>query len=150
TLEAQQRGGCLAVKFEAAYLRPLDFADVDAAAAAAIYARHAGGSEPSQVEYKALQDFVFRYVAREAGRLGRAVHIHSFEGAGNYFQTAGSDPLLLEPVFNDAALRRTNFVLVHGGGVFADHAGAMLWKPNVYVDTSLMSLVYTPARLAGI
>jgi predicted TIM-barrel fold metal-dependent hydrolase len=105
---------------------------------------------PPHLEYKALQDFLFRFVAREAGRLGMAVHIHSFEGAGNYFDVAGADPLLLEPVFDDASLRKTNFVIVHGGGVFADHAGAMLWKPNVYVDTSLMSLAYTPSRLAAI
>ncbi len=74
-----------------------------------------------------------------------AVHIHSFEGAGNYFDAAGADPLLLEPAFNDPALRQTNFVIIHGGGVFAAHAGAMLWKPNVFVDTSLMALAYPPA-----
>jgi len=26
----------------------------------------------------------------------------------------------------------------------------MLWKPNVFVDTSLMSLAYPPERLAGV
>ncbi len=150
TLESQQRAGCVAVKFEAAYLRALDFGDVPADAASRIYAKYAGGGEPSHADYKALQDFLFRYIAREAGRLGMAVHVHSFEGAGNYFGAAGADPLLLEPVFNDPALRKTNFVIVHGGGAFAAHAGAMLWKPNVYVDTSLMTLAYPPARLAGV
>ena len=100
--------------------------------------------------YKALQDFLFRYIAREAGRLGMAVHIHSFEGAGNFFRAAGADPLLLEPVFNDPTLRETNFVIVHGGGVYAAHAGAMLWKPNVYVDMSAMTLLYTPEKLAEV
>ena len=105
---------------------------------------------PSHQEYKALQDFLFRAIAREAGRLGMAVHIHAFEGAGNYFDTTGADPLLLEPVFNDSSLRQTSFVIVHGGGVFASHAGAMLWKPNVYADTSLMTLAYPVSRLAGV
>jgi uncharacterized protein len=41
-------------------------------------------------------------------------------------------------------------VIIHGGGVFAAHAGAMLWKPNVFVDTSLMSFAYPPEGLAGV
>jgi predicted TIM-barrel fold metal-dependent hydrolase len=150
TLEAQRRGGCVAVKFEAAYLRTLDFAEATREDAAKIYARYAARGEPSHADYKTLQDFLFRFVAREAGRLGMAVHIHSFEGAGNYFVTKGADPLLLEPVFNDPGLGKTRFVIIHGGGVFAAHAGAMLWKPNVLVDTSIMSLAYPPERFAGV
>lgn len=150
TLEAQRKGGCVAVKFEAAYLRALDFEKASAEQAAPIYAKHIRGGEPSRADYKVLQDFLFRYIAREAGRLGMAVHIHSFEGAGNYFGAGGADPLLLESAFNDPALRETYFVIIHGGGVFAAHAGAMLWKPNVYADTSLMSLAYTPDKLAEI
>jgi len=79
-----------------------------------------------------------------------AVHIHSFEGAGGYYRAQGSDPLLLESAFNDRALRNTNFVIVHGGGMYASHAGAMLWKPNVYLDFSAMVLIYTPEKLAEV
>lgn len=150
TLEAQQKGGCVAVKFEAAFLRSLDFEEVPAATASKIYAKYAAAGEPSHADYKALQDFLFRSIAREAGRLGMAVHIHSFHGPGNFFRAAGADPLLLESAFNDPTLRKTNFVIVHGGGVHAPHAGAMLWKPNVYVDMSAMTLLYAPTRLAGV
>jgi hypothetical protein len=150
TLEAQHQAGCVAVKFEAAYLRALDFDEIPAATASGIYAKYASGGAPSHTDYKALQDFLFRYIAREAGRLGMAVHVHSFEGAGNFFRTAGADPLLMESVFNDPGLRQTEFVIVHGGGVYSVHAGAMLWKPNVYVDTSIMTLAYTPAKLAEV
>jgi uncharacterized protein len=150
TLEAQQRGDCVAVKFEAALLRPLDFDEVPASTASEIYAKYAGGGQPSHADYKALQDFLFRYIAREAGRLGMAVHVHSFHGPGNFYRAAGADPLLLESAFNDPTLRETNFVIVHGGGIFAPHAGAMLWKPNVYVDMSAMTLLYTPAKLAEV
>jgi predicted TIM-barrel fold metal-dependent hydrolase len=150
TLEAQRRGGCVAVKFEAAYLRSLDFAEASAERAGQIYAKYAGGGEPPSADYKLLQDFLFRYIAREAGRLDMAVHVHSLEGAGNYFRAAGADPLLLESVFNDPVLRETSFVIIHGGGAFSAHAGAMLWKPNVYVDTSLMTLAYTPDQLADV
>jgi len=77
-----------------------------------------------------------------------AVHIHALEGAGGYYRAAGSDPLLLEPTFNDSTLRGTNFVIVHGGGMYAAHTNAMLWKPNVYADISLMTVVNSPATLA--
>jgi hypothetical protein len=150
TIEAQHEGGCVAVKFEAAFLRSLDFGEVPVATASQIYAKYAGGREPSHADYKALEDFLFRYIAREAGRLGMAVHIHSFDGPGNFFRAAGADPLLLESTFNDPTLRKTNFVIVHGGGVYWPHAGAMLWKPNVYLDMSGMTLLYTPAKLAEI
>jgi hypothetical protein len=130
TLESQQRGGCVAVKFEAAYLRSLDFEAVPTATASRIYRQYVGGGPPSHTDYLALQDFLFRYIAREAGRLGMAVHLHSFEGVGNSYRVAGADPLLLESAFNDPTLRKTNFVIVHGGGVYWSHAGAMLWKPR--------------------
>lgn len=150
TLVRQQQTGCVAVKFEAALLRSLDFAEVPAEIASRVYLRYVTAGEPSHADYKALQDFLFRYIAREAGRLGMAVHIHSFEGPGAFYRSAEADPLLLEPVFNDPTLRETNFVIVHGGGVYASHAGAMFWKPNVYVDTSAMALIYTPAALAHV
>lgn len=150
TLERQRKGGCVAVKFEAGYLRSLDFDDVPQATAGRVYSRYVAGGEPPRAEYKALQDFLFRFIAREAGRLGMAVHVHSFEGAGTFFQAAGSDPLLLESVFNDPTLSATSFVIVHGGGAFASRAGAMLWKPNVFVDTSAMVLIYTPSKLARV
>ncbi|WP_375760991.1 hypothetical protein [Corallococcus exercitus] len=150
TLERHRQEGCVAVKFEAALLRSLDFADVTPQTAGAVYGRYANGGEPSHAEYKALQDFLFREISRVAGHLGMAVHIHSFEGPGEYYVTAGADPLLLEPTFNDPTLRHTRFVLIHGGGIHAAHALAMMWKPNVYVDTSAMSLVYPPEALAAI
>ena len=148
TLEGQKKGGCIAVKFEAAYLRSLDFEKTELQPASEVYAHYINGGEPSHEKYKLLQDFIFRYMAREAGRLGMAVHIHSYPGAGNYFVAAGCDPLLLEPVFNDPELRNTKFVLIHGGGTFSKHTSAMLWKPNVYADISLLTQLWTPDQLA--
>ena len=150
TLEAQKKGGCIAVKFEAAYLRSLDFEKAELQPASELYAHYVNGGEPSHEKYKLLQDFIFHYIAREAGRLGLAVHIHSYPGAGNYFVAAGCDPLLLEPVFNDPELRNTKFVLIHGGGTFSKHTSAMLWKPNVYADISLLTQLWPPDQLAAV
>jgi predicted TIM-barrel fold metal-dependent hydrolase len=150
TLEAQRKAGAVAVKFEAAFLRSLDVDDVSEEAATKVYARYARGGEPPQAEYKLLQDFLFRAIAREAGRLGMAVHIHCFNGPGNFYRASGSDPLLLESTFNDPTLKDTRFVLIHGGGDHATHTGMMLWKPNVYADISALTLIHTPARLAEV
>ena len=150
TLERQRAAGCVAVKFEAAYLRSLEFAKAQETEAAAVYSRYVNGGIPPHDAYKTLEDFLFRYIAREAGRLGMAVHIHSFEGGGGFYAVNESDPFLLESAFNDPDLRKTNFVIIHGGGIFSAHAAAMLWKPNVYADFSLMVLVYPTPQVAAV
>jgi predicted TIM-barrel fold metal-dependent hydrolase len=147
TLEKQKRGGAVALKFEAAYLRKLDFELADETQARAVYARYIKGGEASAADYKALQDFLFRFVAREAGRLGLAVHIHAIDGAGSYYRASGSNPLLLEPAFNDPALRKTNFVIVHGGAPFTKQTASMMSKPNVYADFSAQTFLLYPRAL---
>lgn len=148
TLESQKNGGCIAVKFEASYLRSLDFDKVELKSAREVYAHYINGGEPSHENYKLLQDFLFRYLALEAGRLGMAVHLHSLTGVGDYFVAADCDPLLLESVFNDPELRKTKFVIIHGGGIFYEHTSAMLWKPNVFADISLLTQLWTPEHVA--
>jgi hypothetical protein len=148
TLEAQRKGGAVAEKFEIAYLRKFDFGDPSMADAQAVYAKWIGAGAPPQADYKMLQDYLFRYLARECGRLGMAVHLHTMAGAGGYFDVAGVNPLLLEPVLNDPRMRKTKFVLVHGGWPYTREAGALLEKLNVYLDYSSQSLSFTPATLA--
>ena len=64
TLERQKRNGAIAIKFEAAYLRKLDFDDPDEAKSWLTYARYVRGGEPSANAYKSLQDYLFYYIAR--------------------------------------------------------------------------------------
>src|SRR6185503_2429184 len=136
TLEAEKREGAIAVKFEAAYLRKLDFEETDSVSARRVYSRYVRGGEPSAADYKILQDSIFHHIALEAGRLGLAVHIHAIDGAGAFYKQSGSNPLLLESVFNDQSLRKTNFVIIHGGYPFTKETSAMISKPNVYADFS--------------
>jgi len=150
TLEVQKKAGCVALKYEAAYLRSLDFEKTTLQSAKEVYSKNINGGEPSHEKYKALQDFIFYYIAKEAGRLGMAIHIHSFPAAGNYFMAQDCDPLLLEPVFNDPELRNTKFVIIHGGGTFSDHTSAMLWKPNVYADLSALTFLWSADQLADV
>lgn len=150
TLDSQKRDGAVAVKFEAAYLRKLDFDEANIGAARAIYARFIRGGEPSASQYKLLQDFLFRYLAREAGRLGLAVHIHAISGAGAYYRQSGSNPLLLESVFNDPSLRKTNFVIIHGGYPFTKETASLMGKPNVYADFSAQTFLIYPRELSEV
>ncbi len=57
---------------------------------------------------------------------------------------------LLEPLFDDPSLRKTNFVLVHGGWPFAQQVTALLTKPNVYADFSAQTLVNPPRQVASV
>lgn len=147
TLERHKRGGAVAVKFEAAYLRPLDFADVPRAEAERTYSG-ARATPASESAYKALQDFLLHYIAAECGRLGLAVHFHAAAGAGGYFQIAGANPLLLEPLFNDPKLRSVNFAMLHGGWPFTREIASLLSKPNAYADFSQQSFNNYPRTLA--
>jgi predicted TIM-barrel fold metal-dependent hydrolase len=147
TLERHKRGGAVAVKFEAAYLRSLDFAKPAKTDAERVYSAVADGP-PSNADYKRLQDYIFRHIASECGRLGMAVHLHTMAGAGSYFRVAGANPLLLEPLFNDPALRKTSFVMIHGGWPFNAEVTALLSKPNAYIDFSGQTLNNQPRTVA--
>ncbi|MEO7143287.1 MAG: amidohydrolase family protein [Bryobacteraceae bacterium] len=150
TLERQKRGGAVAEKFEAAYLRSLDFAAGPKVEADRVYSIFAGSALPTDSEYKELQDYLFRYMAGECGRLGMPVHIHTAAGAGGYFHVAGTSPLLLESVLNDPSLRKTQFVIIHGGWPFTKEAGALLTKPNVWVDCSTLAYLLYPHAIAEV
>lgn len=136
-LEKQKQQGAVAIKFEAAYLRSLQFEPAGRAEVAGVYAKYIGEGTPPAADYTHLQDFLFRYIAAEAGRLNLPVHIHTGAGCGTYFNLYGSEPMRLESVFNDPALRKTKFVMLHGGsGPFTREIGYLLMKPNVYADFS--------------
>jgi hypothetical protein len=150
-LGKQKQAGAVAIKFEAAYLRSLDFDPATEDDAATVYAKYARGGVPEKAEYKRLQDYLFHYVAAEAGRLNLPVHIHTGWGCGGYFYLRGSNPLLLESVLNDASLRGTKFVLLHGGAVaYTRETVFLLTKPNVYADLSEQTWLETPQRLAEV
>ncbi len=148
TLERQHAAGAVSIKFEAAYLRALDFEPADSAAAAAIYMRYAAGGVPTRAEYKLLEDYLFRFISREAGRLDMAVQIHSTDGFGGYYSAAGAAPHNLESMANDSSLRKTRFVIVHGGSPLVDETMALLAKPNVYADISMMDQLADPVALS--
>jgi uncharacterized protein len=150
TLERQKRDDVVALKFEIAYLRALDLGNPDESEASRVYDRWVKGGEPPPADYKNLQDFLFRYISREAGRLAVAIHIHVFDGGGGSYVQSGSNPVLLDSVFNDPSLRKTNFVIVHGGYPFTRSVAGLFSKPNVYADFSAQNLLLYPRALSEV
>ncbi len=105
---------------------------------------------PSAADYKTLQDYLFRAIAREAGSLALAVHFHTGGGCGGYFYLEGANPLLMDSVFNDPTLRKTNFVILHGGsGGMEQFVPYLLMKPNVYADFSEQTWMTSPRHIAA-
>jgi predicted TIM-barrel fold metal-dependent hydrolase len=57
---------------------------------------------------------------------------------------------MLDPVFNDPALRRTNFVIIHGGWPYTKVTAAYFGKLNVYADFSALTFLFYPRALSEI
>ena len=152
TLELQKKNGAVAIKFEVAYLRSLDFARPEPQVLLEkVYTRYVKEGVPTNAEYIRLQNYLFNYMAHEAGRLGLPVHIHTGGGCGTYFDLMGSNPALLESVLSDPELRKTNFVLLHGGaGPFAKYTNYLMMKPNVYADFSEQTWMISTRALSQV
>jgi uncharacterized protein len=149
-LEDNRQHGGVAIKFEIAYFRSLHFDDPAQTTVEAIYAKYRGGGTPNEPEYKDFQDFVFRYLLREAGRLQLPVHIHTAVGVGDYYSVTGSTALNLENVLRDPRYEATTFVLLHGGYPFQEQAIWLAARKNVYLDSSLIELYLYPADFKNV
>jgi uncharacterized protein len=150
SLEENQRRGGVAVKFEAAYFRSLFFDDPPRARAQSIYDKYRAGGVPSTQEYTDFQDFVFRHIVAEAGRLHLPVHIHTNAGGGDYFNLRNVNVLNLENVVRDPRYQTTTFVLIHGGYPFDRQAIFLASMKNVYLDSSGTELILYPDEFKNV
>jgi uncharacterized protein len=149
-LEQNRAHGGVSLKFEIAYFRTLHFDDPPESAAASIYNRYNAGGKPTAADRAMFEDFMFRYLLREAGRLHLAVQIHTAVGTGDFFSVTGGNVLNLENVLRDPRYSNVNFVLLHGGYPFQNQAIWLTARENVYLDSSLMGLYLYPADLAEV
>jgi predicted TIM-barrel fold metal-dependent hydrolase len=146
TLESNQKNGGIAMKFEVAYFRPTRFGDPSQEQAQAIYDKYHAGGVPSWQDYLTFQDFIFRYLVKEGGRLNLPVHIHSAVGIGDYFNISDSNIMNLENIVRDPRYADTTFVMIHGGYPLEREAIWLAAVKNVYMDSSLMEIVMYPAQ----
>ena len=150
TLADNQKKGGVAMKFEVAYFRTLYFRDPSREKAEAIYAQFRAGGVPSEEDYRTFQDYIFRVLIDQAGRLHLPVYFHSAVGIGDYFSLRNGNPLNLENVLRDPRYSNVNFVLIHGGYPYTLD---MIWltaAKNVYTDSSLMGYYVYPSELKSI
>jgi uncharacterized protein len=150
TLADNQKKGGVAMKFEAAYFRTLHFSDPPREKAEAIYSKYHGGGVPTAEEYRLFQDYIFRVLIDQAGKLKLPVHFHSAVGIGDYFSLRNGNPLNLENVLRDPRYSNAKFVLIHGGYPYTLD---MIWLTavkNVYTDSSLMGYYVYPSELKNI
>jgi len=150
TLADNQKNGGVAMKFEAAYFRSLYFRDPPPVKAEPIYAKYRGGGVPSDEEYRTFQDYVFRVLIDQAGKLSLPVHFHSAVGIGDYFSLRNGNPLNLENVLRDPRYAKVKFVLIHGGYPYTLDMIWMTAAKNVYTDSSLMGYYVYPSELKNI
>ena len=150
TLARWKKNGAVAIKFLCAYARPLDFAVVEEAAASPIYAKALKNEPLTAAEQKLLEDYLFNAIAIAAGAQQLVVQIHTGNGDGPYFNNSHANPALLEDAINSRALRKTNFVLLHGGWPYHEVAQAMIDKPNTWTDFSAQTGYLGTHQLAAV
>jgi hypothetical protein len=150
TLTDNQKNGGVAMKFEAAYFRSLYFRDPPRDKAEPIYAKYRAGGVPSDEEYRTFQDYIFRILIDQAGKLSLPVHFHSAVGIGDYFSLRNGNPLNLENVLRDPRYAKVKFVLIHGGYPYTLDMIWMTAAKNVYTDSSLMGYYVYPSELKNI
>jgi len=144
-LEDNQKKGGIAMKFEVAYFRPTTFSDPTREQAEYTYRQYASGGIPSEKEYRTFQDYIFRFLVIQGGRLNLPVHIHTAAGIGNYFNFSQSNIMNLESVLRDPRYQSTTFVMIHGGYPLEREAIWLAAMKNVYLDSSLGELVQYPS-----
>ena len=150
TLADNQKKGGVAIKFEAAYFRTLYFRDPPREKVEAIYAKYRSGGVPSEDDYRMFQDYIFRVLIDQAGKLNLSVHFHSAVGIGDYFSLRNGNPLNLENVVRDPRYSNVKFVLIHGGYPYTLDMIWMTAAKNVYTDSSLMGYYVYPSELKNV
>src|SRR3984893_18140468 len=144
-LDDNQKKGGIAMKFEVAYFRPTTFGDPTRQQAEDIYQRFVSGGIPTEKEYRTFQDYIFRYLVEEGGRLRLPVHIHTAIGIGDYFNLSQGNIMNLESVLRDPRYASTTFVMIHGGYPLERQAIWLAAMKNVYLDSSFGELAQYPS-----
>ncbi len=144
-LTDNQKKGGIAMKFEVAYFRPTTFSDPTRDEAEAIYHRYVSAGIPTEKEYRIFQDYLFRFLVVQGGKLSLPVHIHTAVGIGDYFNLSQSNIMNLESVLRDPRYRSTTFVMIHGGYPLEREAVWLAAMKNVYLDSSFGELAQYPS-----
>jgi uncharacterized protein len=144
-LEDNKKKGGIAMKFEVAYFRPTTFSDPTREQAEQIYRQYVSAGVPSEKDYRTFQDYIFRFLVIQGGKLSLPVHIHSAVGIGDYFNLSQSNIMNLESVLRDPRYGSTTFVMIHGGYPLERESIWLAAMKNVYMDSSFGELAQYPS-----
>ena len=147
TLARWHQQGAVAIKFLTAYRRAMDF-DCGTVEPDDLFRKSSIGADDRAADL--LDAFLFCEIAEIAGQEGLAVHIHTGNGDGPYFNNDRADPSRLERVLNHKRLRKTSFVLLHGGWPNYLVTQAMIDKPNTYADFSAQTFYLSTHGLSEV
>ena len=145
TLERHKQGGAVAEKFEMAYLRPLSVGSPSKSDAERAW-RAVGG------ERQRLPDAAGFPFPPYCSRVRPAGHGHPYSHWGRrgriLRQCGRAIRVCWSRCFNDPALRKTTFVMLHGGWPYTRLVAPLLVKPNAYVDISVQGLMLPASDIA--
>ncbi len=156
TLQKQKSSGAVAVKFEAAYLQGPGFCagvarrsitricEICGWESNCIGKPHRGGIQ------NASGFFIQTDCTRSRQSSGWPCTFTPAADAANSSMIPARTRCCSRRMLNDPDLRKTNFVVLHGNPPKERSVSALIIKPNVYVDMSVLEFYWSPAELARI
>ena len=134
--ERIKAGGAVGIKSMLAYKRNLEFSSPDTSTIQTLFNKR----NLTELESKAVEDFLINQVAERAGIFRLPYQIHVGYGSWQSNITAGANPLLLNALIERH--RSTKFVLLHGGYPFVSELGTMAKNhPNVFIEAGWLAYI---------
>ena len=134
-----KKSGYPACKINSAYVRSLDFVDVDKNSAQKIW--DSDFSKLDKNELKLIQDYLACFAIRSCAKIGLPIQIHAAFGDAPGLLWKNATPVNLEKFFADPSFFHPTIILLHGGMPEYFLAG---WYAstyaNVYLDFSWLSM----------
>jgi len=133
-------------KWALSYYRSFDIRPGDKDTAKKVY--EAGDN--SLEAYTKLQDYLAFFVLKLHADLKFPLQIHSGLGAGNSLVLSDSEPCKLDYLLSMEGVSEAKVCFLHGAYPFCPQLGPMaLSRPNVRIDFSWMTILFTPDVVAG-
>lgn len=134
-----KNAGHPACKINSAYVRSLDFEDVDKDIAQKIW--NSDFSKLQKSDLKLIQDYLACFAVRSCAKIGLPIQIHAAFGDAPGLLWKNATPVNLEKFFADPSFFHPTIILLHGGMPEYFLAG---WYAstyaNVYLDFSWLSM----------
>jgi len=137
--------GVVGAKWGFAYWRTLEVRPVAHVEAQRAY----DSGAPDKEAYAKLQDYLAFHTLRCCAQHALPMQIHTGLGANPGLVISESNPALLDHMLSRPEVQDARVAILHGGYPFCREAGVLARRKNVWLDFSWLTLLFTPAILAG-